>query len=736
MLRKKKHFAMHWVGLAIILACITSIFLLAAYSVFQFRELSLAQSDAFRLQNAWHVLEHNTEKLLTTGQLKKALDEWEVSIKNYNKANDAFLSSNALRHLVANNEVLASRVWEIDKLADFYNSRSKSIRRALNTYAARNGMGANESILEQFGRIMGKSDPDFSFEDLKLLINHIQYFTSASAGFSRSSLSNTVSVLSKAIEDQERKTIIIFLVGCIIIGAVTSLSLFKGQKALQESEENLHITLRSIGDGVIVTDLRGKIERMNPVAESLTEWKEEDAFSQGLMHVFHCYDSEFEDQQYNPVEAVINSRDVEKPPRETMLRSKSGREYRISESAAPIRTRQGKTVGAVLVFKDITREAELQSRLNQSQKLDAIGQLAGGVAHDFNNMLGGIISAAEILEDDIGGEEGANTYISVIIDAAVRASDLAKKLLSFSRLQKIASTPVDVHTSISRAIAILDKTIDKRIEITPSLEAEYATVIGDDTLLQNVFLNLGINASHAMAEGGDLSYSSKVVSLSEKYCSASPFNLEPGEYLDIDVRDTGCGIEPENLSKIFEPFFTTKGKDKGTGLGLSAAYGTIRQHGGAITAYSEVGRGTCFRILLPLAEQDAEIRRPIQTIVKGKGLVLLVDDERVMRVTGEALLKEFGYDVLVAENGAEALEVFKNNSKEIRGVILDMIMPVMNGRDCFYAMQDINAEVPIILSSGFSRPEDIKDLKENGLAGFIQKPFRGIELNQVLAKII
>jgi CheY-like chemotaxis protein len=321
----------------------------------------------------------------------------------------------------------------------------------------------------------------------------------------------------------------------------------------------------------------------------------------------------------------------------------------------------------------------------------------------------------------------------MIMESAERASGLTRKLLAFARKQPSASSAIDVHHTLNNTVELLKSTIDKRIEVDVNLKAKVSMVVGDPSQLQSAFLNLCINASQAMPEGGKLFIVSSEVSLSEKYCMASNFDLTPGEYIQIEIRDTGKGIKPDNLSRIFEPFFTTKAQGKGTGLGLAAVLGTVEQHAGAITVYSEVGIGTSFHVILPLSP-DIKVTHftPTPKKLKGTGTVLIIDDEAVMRVTASSILESLGYSVIVAEDGREGLEIFSERYKDIDVVLLDMIMPEMNGRDCFIKMKETDPDVRVILSSGFSREQDVKDMRENGLLGFIHKPYRIATLSKVI----
>ena len=503
--------------------------------------------------------------------------------------------------------------------------------------------------------------------------------------------------------------------------------------SLRSSEENLRTTLDSIGDAVIATDAQGLIVRMNPVAEDLTGWPSVQAIGRPLPEVFHIIHYRTRELLPCPAQQVLGLQERIELPADTVLIARSGKEYQIADSAAPIRRENQQLSGVVLVFRDITQEMILQEQLLQSRKMDTIGQLAGGVAHDFNNMLGGILGAAELLKRRLSPDEKNQKYVGMIVDAAQRAADLTSKLLTFARKQHISSTPVDVHLALNKAFELLQNTVDRRIRIHIALNAPHSMVAGDLSQLQNAFLNLGLNAAQAMPAGGDLHFSTQIQQLDTEYCARSSFELQPGLFLEIEIRDSGQGILPENLERIFEPFFTTKEQGKGTGLGLAAVFGTVQMHHGAITAYSEPGHGSVFHLLLPLSDapHTAVIAPP--ALLCGSGRILVIDDEHVMRATAEAILVDLGYTVVLAENGRIGLEYYRRHHSEIDLVLLDMIMPEMNGRDCFLGMKAINPKVKVILSSGFSRSEELTDMRIQGLCGFIQKPYRSITLSRVVA---
>ncbi len=508
------------------------------------------------------------------------------------------------------------------------------------------------------------------------------------------------------------------------------------EDALRESEENLAITLDSIGDAVIATDAKGRITRMNLVAQSLTGWSMEDGAEKPLSSVMELVSVETGTRIPCPAEKVLKTGKIVNLEENTVLRARNGAERRVSDSAAPIRNTKGDIVGVVIVFSDITEKHRLEEQCRQAQKMDSLGQLAGGVAHDFNNMLAGIIGYAEILSIKLSHDEELTASARYIRNAGERAAELTKKLLDFSRKGKVQSTPLDLHISIDNTIALLERSIDKRITIEKRFSAKRAVVIGDPSQIQSAVLNLGINARDAMPQGGILTIETKNVRLDKAYCEGSPFEINPGKYVDISVSDTGTGIKRAVMDRIFEPFFTTKGEGKGTGLGLSAVYGSIKDHNGAVTVDSREGEGSSFHLFLPLDSPEVVEIRDVGEVVTGSGCILVVDDEEVVRKMSTQILEEMGYIVLTARDGLEAVEIFKKENSSISLVLLDMVMPRMDGRETYYAMRKIDPNVKVIIASGFSRSENISYLiRKEGLR-LMQKPFRRVALSRIVAGAI
>ncbi len=505
----------------------------------------------------------------------------------------------------------------------------------------------------------------------------------------------------------------------------------------KQAENNLFVTMNSIGDAVISTDNNGRIIHMNPVAMKLTGYRIAEALGKPLLDIFNIINGDNRKQCISPVDKVLATGEIINLENHTILVDREGNEYHIADSGAPIRGDSNEILGVVLVFRDITEQYKLEQQLRQSDKMQAIGQLAGGIAHDFNNMLGGIIGAAEILHNHLNGTKQAEELHSIIINAADRAAELTQQLLAFSRSKKITSTAINIHDIIQDSLSLLQRTIDKSIIIIPELNAVNDTIIGDPAQIQNIILNLGINASHAMSDGGSITIKTANKHLSSEYCEKSNFELTCGDYIEISVTDTGCGISPAVQSRIFEPFFTTKSEDKGTGLGLSAVYGNVIQHHGEISINSAINKGTTFNILFPLTEKRKNPDEAQHSNnQKGHGTILIIDDESFIRTAAKAILTDAGYSVMLAENGQEGIEIFIKNKDRINLIILDMIMPVMNGKECFNNLIQIDPDAKVILASGYSKDEDIDKMKKNNLTAFISKPYRSQQLLQLVDKII
>jgi signal transduction histidine kinase len=384
--------------------------------------------------------------------------------------------------------------------------------------------------------------------------------------------------------------------------------------------------------------------------------------------------------------------------------------------------------------QNITQQRSMESQLHHSQKMKAVGQLAGGIAHDFNNMLGGIRGAAELISSTCDKEDRElHSYIKLVTDTTNRATELTQHLLNFSRKGVIHLKPIRLETVLSDSVELLLRTINKNVVIETDFQSDASYVMGDAALLQNIFLNIGINATHAMPNGGDLTFTMEE-SHSEICESDNPLGDEFDESVRITISDNGEGIDEKHLKQIFEPFFTTKAPGKGTGLGLSAVYGVIQDHNGTISVYSNLGEGTSFTIDIPITTNRPKIiEEKAINLGRRSGTVLLVEDEPVVRITTSSILKKMGYTVIIAEDGQDGVEKFTKHRDEIILVILDYIMPIMDGHQCFLEMRSIDPEALIVITSGFTGNADISALKDEGLHAFVSKPYGQKELREVLA---
>ncbi len=372
-----------------------------------------------------------------------------------------------------------------------------------------------------------------------------------------------------------------------------------------------------------------------------------------------------------------------------------------------------------------------EQALAQAQKLEAVGQLAGGVAHDFNNLLAAILGYSDLLRNEAPPGSLAEEAGRIIAQAAQRASDLTRQLLAFARKGKVRDEPVDLHALVGEVVRLLSRTIDKRIRLVQELQAGRSTVCGDAAQLQQVVLNLAVNARDAMPEGGTLTLATEVQSLSDD--DAHERGMAPGDCLVLSVRDTGAGIPAAIRDRIFEPFFTTKGEGRGTGLGLASAYGIARGHGGAIRVYSEEGRGTRFLVYLPLHGQAPALTPVPVAPPGGSGRVLVIDDEEVVRASASRIVASLGYEAVPLEGGAAAVEWVRAHIGEAAAAVLDLSMPGLDGHDCFRAMRSIDPSLPVLVASGYAPDGRVQEMLHAGAGGFVGKPYLVADLAQALA---
>jgi len=388
---------------------------------------------------------------------------------------------------------------------------------------------------------------------------------------------------------------------------------------------------------------------------------------------------------------------------------------------------EGRT--AVLTFlRDITVQKKLEEQLLQARKMEAIGTLAGGIAHDFNNLLTGILGYTYLMLMKTEKSHPFYEKLKIIEQQVVSGSELTKQLLGFARGGKYDVRPVNANDLIIKTSEIFGRT-KKEITIHRKLQEDLYAIEADRGQIEQVLLNLYVNAWQAMPAGGELYLESGNTILDEQ--ESRPFNSNPGRYVKISVTDTGLGMDSETRKRIFEPFFSTKGMGKGTGLGLASAYGIIKNHGGIINVYSEKGHGTTFTIYLPASVKEAvEIKSAEGSLLTGDETIMIVDDEPINITVVKDLLETLGYKILTAQSGKEAIELYREHSKDIQLVILDMIMPEMNGKETLSRLMETDKEVRVLLSSGYSINGEAAKILDMGCKGFIQKPLMIEELSR------
>jgi len=418
-------------------------------------------------------------------------------------------------------------------------------------------------------------------------------------------------------------------------------------------------------------------------------------------------------------------------PFETQMQRKDGSLVEVSAVASPIADSSGRVIGAAGVIRDMTDQRRLEAQLNQSQKLEAIGSLASGVAHDFNNVLMIIRGTCDLVLRDLT-DEGLRDRVGQIDLAAEHAAQLTRQLLAFSRQQVLQPEPTDLNAVVETTLELVERVISEQIDLKRRFGVGLPAVHVDRGQIQQVILNLCINARDAMPRGGTISIRTSSVALDELYASAH-LDVTPGPYVLLEITDTGVGMSAEVSSRIFEPFFTTK--NDGTGLGLATVHGIVRQSGGHLWVYSEVGLGTTFKVYLPVDASPASTASPVvpaEDAVGGGETILVVEDNNLLRPIIAEMLEPYGYTVLLAADGVEALAVAAQHPGSVDLLLTDVVMPRLNGRELSERLLEKNPDTKVLFSSGYPADTVIQSGIAEARVSFIQKPYVAGDL---LAKI-
>lgn len=507
----------------------------------------------------------------------------------------------------------------------------------------------------------------------------------------------------------------------------------EAERSLAAEKERLDVTLRSIGDGVITTDNKGKITLMNKVAEKLTGWSQEDSIGKPLNKVFHIINENTREHCEDPVKKVIKTGGIVGLANHTVLIAKDRTERVLADSGSPIRDKEGRIIGVVLVFRDITEKRKIEEEHIKSSRLESLGILAGGIAHDFNNLLTAVIGNISLAKMSLDPKE---EIFEILIDAeraARKTTALTKQLSTFSK----GGAPIKKVSSISELIKDTVKFVLRGSNVKCKFQIPDNLWLAevDEGQFSQVINNLVINAMQSMPDGGIVEiYTENTVIKPEKTVP-----LQDGEYIKITVKDQGIGIPREHQQKIFDPYFTTK--QKGSGLGLTTSYSIIKQHDGYISLESDVGEGTTFFIYLPASGKKIRIEKKT-TIgpIKGKGRILLMDDKEVVRKSGCKMIKQLGYEIKSAIDGKEAINLYKKakeSGQPFDVVILDLTIPGgMGGKEAVGELKKIDPKVKAIVSSGYSNDPVMSDFKKYGFKGVLPKPYEIEELSEILNKVI
>jgi PAS domain S-box-containing protein len=505
------------------------------------------------------------------------------------------------------------------------------------------------------------------------------------------------------------------------------------QKSAEQERLRLIAAIEQSNESIVITDDTGEILYVNPAFGHINDYLPREAMGQNY---FDMLTGDSRDKGFKKKLADILSRG--RIWEDHLIRKKKdGTSYELDVTISPVREQPGKIINYSIIERDVTHEAILERHLRQQQKMEALGTLAGGIAHDFNNILMPIIINTELSLYDTPEASPVSQYLKTVLQAAQRGQELVKQIIAFSRQKEQERSPIRITPVIKETLKFLRASLPQEIEISENFAVESGMIMADPTQIHQVLMNLCNNAVHAMREkGGVLEVSLADVEV-DAHMLAKHLDLKPGPYLKLVVSDTGSGMDQEILKRIFDPFFTTKKPGEGTGMGLAVVHGIVKRHEGAITTYSEPGKGATFHVFFPriqgLVEQE---QLTLDAIPMGDERILLVDDEEVQCRSGQHLLERLGYTVTTTTNSLEALEVFRAQPDAFNLVITDQSMPGLTGIQLAERLMQIRPDIPIVLCTGFSEVVDGKEAKAMGIQKFMMKPFSARQLAETVRRIL
>ncbi len=508
----------------------------------------------------------------------------------------------------------------------------------------------------------------------------------------------------------------------------------KLHKEVEREKEKLEITLKSVGDGVISTDVNGKVELMNKVAEDLTGWKLDEAKGKNLSEIFNIINFYSREKVENPVDKVLKSGKIVGLANHTVLISKDGNEYHIADTAAPIKNEKGEVMGVVLVFRDVTEKYRQEQEIIKLEKLESLGILAGGIAHDFKNILTGITGNLSLIKIQLIERSFEIKKLLERIDkiehSLERAIHLSNQLLTFAKGSELIRETLDLAELIRKTVEF--HLSGSKIKSKYYFSEKNLEIIADKGQLSHVFANLTLNAKDAMKRGGII-----YITLEKTDSAIINGELIKGEFVKIIFQDEGCGIEKNIINKIFDPFFTTK--EHGSGLGLAMVYSIIKRHDGDILVESEPNKGTTFTIFLPIKKNGIKCNEKINSdkkfhISQYIKNVLIIDDDEMILETAKELFNYLGVNCTTANSGENALKILKNYTFDL--IITDLTIPGgMGGLEIINEILKIDPEAKVIVSSGYSDDPAMAEYKKYGFKGRLVKPFTIETLKQEIKKI-
>jgi two-component system cell cycle sensor histidine kinase/response regulator CckA len=502
---------------------------------------------------------------------------------------------------------------------------------------------------------------------------------------------------------------------------------------MEQEVQRLAVAVEQSTESILIADQEGVTRYVNSAFISITGYTKEEVLGK-TPDLFRT--EQHDDEFYKTLLRTIFA-GSKWEGRITSCR-KDGTLFDVEAFIYPIRDDTDQILNYVAISRDVTHEIAVERQLRQTQKMNAIGELAGGISHDFNNILTAILGYVALCMNSVDEGDKVQDYLKEIVKAGDRATKLVRQILTFSRQEEQDFQSVDIHQVVEDSLSMVQTTIKSNIIVESDL-TECGPVLGDTTQLQQVMVNLCTNAVHALAkEKGTLRVAMKPVELLGKKRGEQVVDLSPGLYACITVEDTGCGMTAETMERIFEPYYTTKKKGEGTGFGLSIVHGIVNKHSGYIAVESELGKGTLFTLYFPLliGTNEEKIQAIDHSTPEGFGQILFVDDDAAVLAMGREILESFGYTVSVATNGKQALEIFQQDSKCFDALVSDYSMPEMNGYELIRECLSLEPGLPSILCSGYRQKAEGENLEDLGHTAFVTKPLDWRELSRTIQQEI